>query len=331
MAFETEVKTKSDNVKPHLVILGAGASLATLPDGDKNGLKLPLMNNFIETVGLEDILEDIHLETDSNNFEDIYSELYTREYTEKLSEIEDRVYDYFCELRLPENPTIYDYLILSLREKDAIATFNWDPLLVQAIQRVQNITDKLPELIFLHGNVWLGICDEHKMVSVRGYGCPKCGNKLKKVKILYPIREKNYSEDEYIQGEWEKVKYFLEKAFSLTIFGYGVPESDRAAISLFKEAWGDTGKRSFEEVEIIDIKESEELRQTWNEFIHTHHYRTTKSYFNSQIALCPRRSIEAYYEQLLNAKFVIDHKISPGLSFNELKKEINGLIEYEEK
>lgn len=44
--------------RPHLVLLGAGASLAAFPNGDKNGLKLPLMNNFVETVeGLSDCFD----------------------------------------------------------------------------------------------------------------------------------------------------------------------------------------------------------------------------------------------------------------------------------
>ena len=32
---------------PHVVILGAGASCACIPNGDKNGLKITAMNNFI--------------------------------------------------------------------------------------------------------------------------------------------------------------------------------------------------------------------------------------------------------------------------------------------
>ena len=35
------------NHHPHVVILGAGASLAAFPDGDKNGRKLPLMNDIV--------------------------------------------------------------------------------------------------------------------------------------------------------------------------------------------------------------------------------------------------------------------------------------------
>lgn len=43
--------------KPHVVILGAGASYAAFPNGDKNGKKLPLMNNFVETLGIEELIE----------------------------------------------------------------------------------------------------------------------------------------------------------------------------------------------------------------------------------------------------------------------------------
>ena len=40
--------------------------------------------------------------------------------------------DYFSSLALPEHPSIYDYLVLGLRPKDVIATFNWDPFLMLA-------------------------------------------------------------------------------------------------------------------------------------------------------------------------------------------------------
>lgn len=42
--------------KLHVVILGAGASYAAFPGGDKHGRKLPLMNNLIETLGLQDLI-----------------------------------------------------------------------------------------------------------------------------------------------------------------------------------------------------------------------------------------------------------------------------------
>lgn len=330
MVSEIKVIDKVKKMKPHLVILGAGASKAAFPEGDKNNKELPVMDDFIEVLGLKGIVENLNLETDSDNFEDIYSELYAKDkYQNELNQIEEKVFNYFSDLRLPEDTTIYDYLIISLRKKDAIATFNWDPLLIQAYQRVKSITEKLPELIFLHGNVWMGICKEHKIATIRGYGCPECREELEKVKLLYPIKEKDYEEDDYIRSQWERVRAYLKDAFSITIFGYSAPKSDQAAINLFKEAWGDIEERRFEEIEIIDIKSRKELRETWNDFIHTHHYRTHKSYFESQIALFPRRTIEAYYETLIKARFVDDHKIPDNISFSKLKDEIKKLLKHE--
>ena len=43
------VEDEQNNVfveRPHLVVLGAGASRAAFPDGDKNGKRLPLMADF---------------------------------------------------------------------------------------------------------------------------------------------------------------------------------------------------------------------------------------------------------------------------------------------
>ena len=139
-----------------MLILGAGASLAGTLDsnGDKNGKKLPIMNNLVKVVGLEYLLKEVDIEFNSDNFEDIYGELYVSgNYKEILEEIENRVYQYFSSLELPDNPTIYDLLVLSLRSKDVIATFNWDPLLPDAWERCRKITTNLPELLFLHGNV----------------------------------------------------------------------------------------------------------------------------------------------------------------------------------
>ena len=42
---------------PHVVILGAGASRATCLMGDKHRKILPLIQDFIESIGLKKILE----------------------------------------------------------------------------------------------------------------------------------------------------------------------------------------------------------------------------------------------------------------------------------
>ena len=59
------------NNLPHVVILGAGASLAAFPKGDKNGTRLPLMNSIVEDLGLTKILQENHIEP-IGNFELLY-------------------------------------------------------------------------------------------------------------------------------------------------------------------------------------------------------------------------------------------------------------------
>ena len=144
------------NHSPHVVILGAGASRAAFPDGDAKKRQLPLMTDLIDCLGLN---EDIRAAgfVDVTDFEAIYDELATTKRNPSLrGEIESRVRDYFEQLELPDVPTLYDYLLLSLREKDCIASFNWDPFLAKAFIRNRDAAS-LPRILFLHGNVEIGI------------------------------------------------------------------------------------------------------------------------------------------------------------------------------
>lgn len=59
-------------MRAHTIILGAGATIAAIPNGDKNGNKSSVMNGLIEKLHLEDILNGIILNTKSDNLEDIY-------------------------------------------------------------------------------------------------------------------------------------------------------------------------------------------------------------------------------------------------------------------
>ncbi len=137
---EEEEINKTDFGRPHCFLLGAGASLAAFPNGDKNGKKLPVMANFIEVLGLESLLEKAGYKPPFGNFEEIYAELSSKpEHEEIVTELETEIYEYFESLELPDEPTLYDHLILSLREKDVIATFNWDPFLFQAAARNNHI------------------------------------------------------------------------------------------------------------------------------------------------------------------------------------------------
>lgn len=121
------------------------------------------MDGFLEALEMTEIVEGIGLGTKSKNLEDIYSELHDRNDCEDVRLLLDaRIREYFLALEIPDRPTIYDMLLLALRKKDLVATFNWDPLLLQAYQRAARITKDLPELAFLHGNVMVGYCREHK-------------------------------------------------------------------------------------------------------------------------------------------------------------------------
>ena len=197
-------------MKAHTVILGAGATIAAIPNGDKNGKQSSVMSGLIEKLHLEDILSGIELHTSSNNLEDIYSELYARpECQVALVELEKRLYDYFASLELPESPTVYDFLVLSLTRKDVIATFNWDPLLLQAYVRCSMITNNLPHIFCLHGNVAMGYCSEHREYGMTNAMCPICGKILSPTKLLYPVKEKDCNSDDYIKSCWDATEYNL--------------------------------------------------------------------------------------------------------------------------
>lgn len=61
----------------HVVILGAGASIAsTFRNQELNKKQLPSMANFIEVVGLQDIVEQIPENLRATNFEELYSNLH---------------------------------------------------------------------------------------------------------------------------------------------------------------------------------------------------------------------------------------------------------------
>ena len=280
-------------MRRHTVILGAGATIAAIPNGDKNGKKSSVMNGLIEKLQLQNILDGVKLKTTSDNLEDIYSELYSRAECKNVTqELEKRLYDYFASLVLPSEPTIYDMLILSLTEKDVIATFNWDPLLLQAYVRCHDITTNLPHILCLHGNVAMGFCSEHREFGMTNAVCPICKKLLPPTKLLFPIKNKSYTDDAYIKGCWEAVEQSIEESYMLTIFGYGAPASDVEAVKLLKKAWGNLENRQLEEVSVIDVIDETEMLSRWKDFIYTHHYRYTNNFFDSYLGMCPRRSCE---------------------------------------
>jgi len=321
--------------RPHVVILGAGASCAAIPNGDKNGRKISAMNGFIQKLGLIEIIKKVKLHTSSDNLEDIYMELDERSKTEPTcmeakQELEKTIRDYMSEYRLPDNPTIYDYLIMGLTSKDLIATFNWDPLLVQAYSRVMRYTTNLPQLAFLHGNVAVGYCIEDNVMGNVGMTC-RCGKPLAPTKLLFPIKNKDYSSDMAISKSWRELNNVLELAYMVTIFGYSAPKSDVAAIEMLKKAWGSVENRNLEEIEIVDLRTEYEVIESWNGFIHTHHYSYHSNFFTTTIGRCPRRSCEATFDRLMMNRWLEPDKgFRPDMNFSDIDKLTRNLIIDEE-
>jgi hypothetical protein len=302
--------------KPHVVLLGAGASRAALPNGDKNGRTVPLLREVAADLNLVEQFPDDLRDLAVTDFEAAYSQLWDRG-ADGTVEIEHLVRDYFSELELPETPTIYDALLMSLREKDAIFTFNWDPLLIQSEIRLGRLGagPDFPPLFFLHGNVVVGFCRKDQTSGLIGQRCTRCGELFEPSRLLFPVERKNYQDGGLIEREWQAMRHYLKHCFMFTIFGYSAPTTDVEAIDLLRKGWGDPSERNMEQTEIINRPGLDEdgLRNTWKPFIHTHHYEIHDSFYGSWLGNHPRRSGEAYFNQYIEAKFISDNPIPSNL------------------
>lgn len=284
--------SKQINDSPHVVILGAGASRAAFPDGDANGKQLPLLADLPDCLDLRVAISSAGLSA-AEDFESIYDKLATSGcYPGLKAEIESRIRSYFESLVLNDAPTLYDYLLLSLRENDLVATFNWDPLLARAFIRNRGIS-KLPQLAFLHGNVEAAACIKDRVKGFRGDTCRKCGEPFETMPLLYPVRKKDYSSDPHIANEWSVLEEFLQQAYMVTIFGYSAPTTDAAAVELMSRTWADNPTFEFGQVSIVDIKPKNQLEAAWQPFFCRSHYGIHKSLYTTWILRHPRRSGEA--------------------------------------
>lgn len=317
------------NYHPHVVILGAGASLAAQPHGDKFGRKLPTLNNITEITEIEDDLNKLGVNMPILDFEDTFDSLYKiNSESPYFQSIRNKIYSYFASIVIPDELTLYDRLVLSLRETDLIATFNWDPLLAMAYQRNRHIK-KLPNLAFLHGNVFVGYCEEHTTTGFINCACSKCNRRFTKVDLLYPIKEKNYTQNSFIHREWELLQNFLEHAFMITIFGYSAPKTDVSARELMYNVWNKNKIKNFAEIQIIDVKPEEEVYENWNEFFVRHHYSVIDSFQNSFLYLYPRRSCEAWASAILQNDPWGDLDQYQGTSLKEYQNWVMSLVESE--
>ena len=116
-----DVKRKVNHA-PHVVLLGAGASLAAFPQGDANGRRLPLMRDLVDVVGLRGLLVANGVRDDHEDFEALYDGLASDpSKSAVLRSLEQELHKYFSGIKISNEVTLYDKLLLSLREKDVIA------------------------------------------------------------------------------------------------------------------------------------------------------------------------------------------------------------------
>lgn len=318
--------------KPNLVILGAGASIQAFPNGDKNGRKLPSMADLCKVAGIEKKLAALGIDEDQSDFEAVYSRLCAdRRSATVLREIEDRIRDYFSDMKLPEYPTLYDHLLLSLRPHDLVATFNWDPLLFDSWMRLRDVhsLDQLPEIAFLHGNVRVGYCLKDKQWGWVERICPYCDQQLKPMPLLYPIGSKDYESDIFVRDAWQRLRGYLEEAFSVTIFGYSAPSTDQVAFETMRGAWKQAGERQFETIFIIDTKQENEIVNTWSPFLFSQHFKIEKDFYRSLIPRFARRTIEALFVPTVEGKFVEEVPIPHHGTWEELIDWYRELVRFE--
>lgn len=288
-----DIKTKVNHA-PHVVILGAGASLAAFPKGDVNGRRLPLMRDLVDVVGLRDLLAARGVREGYENFEALYDRLASDPANQDLTKaLEERLRVYFARLQIPDEVTLYDLLVLSLREKDVIATFNWDPFLPQAFKRNRSIR-RLPKILFLHGNVDVGACREHRKNGFLEQRCSDCGKPMEPSRLLFPVKHKDYTSDDLIRSEWDQLQWHLERAYLVTIFGYSAPVTDVEAREILLKTWKENPTRELAEIDIVDIRPSDEIYTNWSDFIVRQHYGIFPSVTRTTSFHHPRRSCEAF-------------------------------------
>jgi hypothetical protein len=291
------------------------------------------MADLIDVLELRSEIEHAGYEGANLNFEAFYDDLVSGgEHSELSALIESRVYQYFSTLRLPEKPTIYDYLVLSLRKKDLIATFNWDPFLLQAYMRNETVSAAhRPRIAFLHGSVMIGVCSSCRVSGIHNRRCGRCGKILEASKLLYPVKHKDYDSDPFVKGEWDCLRYYLGTAYMLTVYGYSAPETDAAARSLMLGVWNRNDTLELAEVEVVDVKPRNEIEKIWSEFFYSHHYATTADIFQSYLFTHPRRSCDAFSAATLMCAPWYDNKYPRFSTLAELQRWVALLVAEEER
>lgn len=231
----------------HLVILGAGSTIATIPNGDKNGefgytlanlLNDKCFTSFVKKAQAKGFL--------TSDVEDLCNQL-CKEDKPLYDEFETLVRKKYASLELPEEFTILDRLVLSLTPNDAIVSFNWDDLLIQAYQRMSEFVPEkmLPILAFPHGNAQAVYNNKHYTSKRIVTGANWIDSPLN-----MPVDEVDYKSDIFIGSQWNILDFFMRNAQMITFFGYSGPSSDELDLQHLDELFAKN--KICDKIEIID-------------------------------------------------------------------------------
>jgi hypothetical protein len=289
------------------------------------------MQNLPSVLKLEPLFKNSGLSYSSSaNFELMYDEMASSDrHRDLLVEVESRVRRYFAALQLPDVVTTYDILLLSLRPKDIIATFNWDPFLLQAYAR-NRMLKRLPRVVFLHGNVYLGYCPDHRQKGYLTQNCNVCNKPLQQSPLLFPIKNKRYRDHPLLAGEWNELSIHLEDTYFLTIFGYAAPISDIAAREILLKAWNTNETRELAQVEVVDILPHRQIHERWRDFIVRDHWGGFRRLSQTWMFRYPRRSCETLAFATLQQDPWATKRIPPFRRLDHFQEWVRPLLEEEQ-
>lgn len=167
------------------------------------------------------------------------------------------------------------------------------------------------------------------MTGFRWQQCRKCGEPLQPTKLLFPVRHKDYNTDPFIADERNRLKWFLGRAYMLTVFGYGAPSTDVEAVDLMSNAWKNNPRFELGQVNIVDIRPQRQLEKTWETFFCRSHYGTLKNFRGTWLFRYPRRSCEALAFATLQMAPQKTNRLPRFKSLAKLHKWIDPLIDEE--
>lgn len=307
----------------HLVILGASSTIATIPDGDKNGEESYTLANLLKDKTFTSFLEKVQGNFSTNDVEDLCKQLY-KEDRPLYYEFESLVRKKYARLELPEEFTILDRLVLSLTPNDAIVSFNWDDLVIQAYQRMSEYVpeEMLPILAFPHGNAQAVYDKKHYtskriVTSTSWFDSP----------LNMPVDEIDYKSDVFINSQWHILDFFMRNAQMITFFGYRGPDSDEQDLKHLDELFAKN--EICDKIEIIDKDQESavEVAKRLERFkMQPNWLYPCADFWHSTIAKYPRRTLSV----LDNWNYSVRTSAKEE-SLAEFLKHIGPLIEEEQK